>query len=129
MLRVKLRHLDDWNDRRKALAAQYLAGLADSGLALPAVPDWADPVWHVFVVRHPQRDALQLRLGEAGIGTLIHYPIPPHRQPAYADAGFGADALPLASRLADEVLSLPLGPQLSEAQVARVIDAVRAALP
>ena len=56
MLRVKLRHLDDWNDRRKALAAQYLAGLADSGLALPAVPDWADPVWHVFVVRHPQRE-------------------------------------------------------------------------
>ena len=129
LLRVKLRHLDDWNERRKALAAQYLVGLAECGLTLPAVPDWADPVWHLFVVRHPRRDALQLRLGEAGIGTLIHYPIPPHRQPAYADAGFGGDALPLASRLADEVLSLPLGPQLAEAQAARVIDAVRAALP
>ena len=129
MLRVKLRHLDHWNERRKALAAQYLAGLADSGLALPAVPTWADPVWHLFVVRHPRRDALQLRLGQAGIGTLIHYPVPPHRQPAYVDARFGAESLPLASRLADEVLSLPLGPQLAEAQVARVIDAVRAALP
>jgi len=129
LLRVKLRHLDDWNDRRKALAVQYLEGLEDSGLTLPLVPDWADPAWHLFVVRYPQRDALRRRLGDAGIGTLIHYPIPPHRQPAYADADLGADALPLASRLADEVLSLPLGPQLSGTQAARVIDAVRAALP
>jgi dTDP-4-amino-4,6-dideoxygalactose transaminase len=128
MLRVKLRHLDAWNVRRKALAAQYLAGLADSGLTLPSVPDWSDPAWHLFVVRHPERDRLQQRLAGGGIGTLVHYPIPPHRQQAYADVGPAAHGLPLASRLSTEVLSLPLSPHLSEDQAARVIDAVKAAL-
>jgi dTDP-4-amino-4,6-dideoxygalactose transaminase len=112
VLRVKLRHLDNWNARRQALAAAYLDGLALTGLTPPHIPDWADPVWHLFVVRHPQRDALAQRLEAAGIGSLIHYPIPPHRQQAYADAGFAAGAFPLAEAMAGEVMSLPIGPQM-----------------
>ena len=119
-LSVKLRHLDAWNLRRAAIAATYLDGLAGTGLTLPHVPDWADPVWHLFVVRHPQRDALQRWLSAAGIVTLIHYPIPPHKQAAYAHANFAADAFPLASRLADEALSLPMGPQLALSESGRV---------
>lgn len=126
-LRVKLRHLDDWNVRRQAIAAIYLSRLADTDLILPDVPSWADPVWHLFVVRHPQRDALQRRLIEAGIDSLIHYPIPPHKQAAYAPTGFATDALPIAARIADEVLSLPMGPQLSHEAVRRVGDALVAA--
>jgi len=113
VLSVKLRYLDEWNGRRKAIAAQYLERLQATGLILPQVPDWADPVWHLFVIRHPQRDALAKHLNQAGIGTLIHYPIPPHKQQAYASAGFDPHAFPLATRMADEVLSLPIGPQLT----------------
>ena len=98
ILRVKLAHLDAWNDRRRAIAALYLDRLRDSGLALPEVPNWAEPVWHLFVVRHPDRDALRQSLHEAGIGTLIHYPIAPHMQRAYAGLGISPDALPIARR-------------------------------
>jgi dTDP-4-amino-4,6-dideoxygalactose transaminase len=126
VLRVKLAHLDDWNARRRAIAAHYLEGLRDAGVALPEVPEWAEPAWHLFVVRSPRRDALQASLGEAGIGTLIHYPLPPHRQHAYADLSLSADAFPIANRLADQLLSLPIGPHQSEATTSAVIDAVRA---
>lgn len=127
VLRVKLAHLDAWNARRADVAAAYLQGLDGCGLVLPHVPEWAVPAWHLFVVRHPQRDALQQRLSEAGVGTLIHYPIPPHRQAAYADAGFAHDAFSIASRIADEVLSLPMGPHLAMDDATRVIEALRAA--
>lgn len=126
VLRTKLLHLDAWNDRRRAIAAAYSEGLLGNGLILPHVPDWADPAWHLYVVRSSDRDRLQKRLAEAGIGTLIHYPIPPHMQNAYAGLGFAPDALPLARLYADEVLSLPMGPQLPLSDAARVIDAVRA---
>lgn len=127
VLRAKLPHLDAWTDRRRAIAATYAEGLRDNGLILPHVPDWAEPSWHLYVVRSPDRDGLQKRLAEAGVGTLIHYPIPPHMQEAYADLGLVADALPLARQLAGEVLSLPIGPHLARADAARVIDAIRAA--
>lgn len=127
VLAVKLRHLDAWNDRRRATAALYLERLAGRNLMLPAVPDWADPDWHLFVVRSPDRDRLQARLTEAGVQTLIHYPIPPHRQQAYADAGFGPGSLPIAEQLAAEVLSLPIGPHLTRSDAERVVDAVREA--
>lgn len=126
LLRVKLRRLDEWNGRRGAMAARYLEQLAGSGLVLPWVPAWADPVWHLFVVRHPCRDALQRRLERAGIGTLVHYPIPPHRQPAYAELGLDEGALPIAEAIHREVLSLPLGPHLTEEQQAAVVAALRA---
>jgi dTDP-4-amino-4,6-dideoxygalactose transaminase len=112
VLRVKLKHLDEWTDRRRMIAGAYSEGLKDSGLILPHVPDLADPVWHLYVVRSPERDALQKRLGEAGIGTLIHYPIPPHMQDAYKSLGMADADFPLACQLADEVLSLPIGPQM-----------------
>ena len=87
-LRVKLRRLDEWNQRRAKQAASYLEGLrAVPNLILPETPEWAEPVWHLFVVRHPRRDRLQQHLRAAGIETLIHYPIPPHLQAAYADHG------------------------------------------
>jgi dTDP-4-amino-4,6-dideoxygalactose transaminase len=121
VLRVKLKHLDDWNARRADLARQYLAGLADSGLVLPHVSEWVEPAWHLFVVRSQQRDALQQHLTESGIGSLIHYPIPPHKQQAYAAASWPSGAFPLASIIADEVLSLPLGPHQSANQTAQVI--------
>ena len=124
VLRVKLAHLDDWNARRTALAQVYLDGLRDTGLVLPHVPDWAQPAWHLFVVRHRQRDDLQRALSEAGIGSLIHYPIPPHKQQAYAEAGYPADAFPLANRLAEEVLSLPMGPQMGVGEVDTVVAAL-----
>ena len=99
VLRVKLRVLDEWTERRRAVASAYTVGLAESGLILPHVPDWAEPAWHLYVVRTPDRDRLQGRLSEAGIGTLIHYPIPPHMQKAYADMEIMPEALPLARRL------------------------------
>ena len=108
--------------RRRAVAAAYAGGLADAGLILPHVPDWAEPVWHLYVVRSPARDALQARLSEAGVGTLIHYPIPPHCQAAYAEMGLAPEALPLARRLAGEVLSLPIGPHLEKRATDMVIQ-------
>ena len=128
LLRVKLGALDGGNEERRGLAAHYLRGLADvPGLTLPFVPDWAEPVWHLFVVRHPRRDALQKTLAEAGIGTLIHYPIPPHLQPAYAELGLGVGAFPVAEAIHREVLSLPLWPGLGEERVETVIESVRRA--
>lgn len=128
VLRVKLKHLDEWNARRQVIARRYLDGLTGSGLVLPHVPEWADPVWHLFVVRHPQRDVLAKRLNEAGVGTLIHYPIPPHRQAAYAEAGFAPDAFPLAAKIAEEVLSLPMGPQISTTHAAAASEEIRKSL-
>ena len=124
VLRVKLGFLDEWTIRRRAVAAAYAEGLAGTGLILPHVPDWADPVWHLYVVRSTDRDGLQQRLGTAGIGTLIHYPIPPHMQAAYADLGLAPDTLPLARDLAGEVLSLPMGPHLGSESVDQVIAGI-----
>lgn len=122
VLSVKLKHLDDWTDRRRTIAGLYTERLQDSGLILPQVPDWADPVWHLYVVRSKNRDALQQRLGAAGIGTLIHYPIPPHMQDAYANLRMPPDVFPLARQMADEVLSLPIGPHLTAQQAAGVCN-------
>lgn len=125
-LGVKLKHLDAWNGRRVRIAARYDEELRGSAVQLPQVPEWADPVWHLYVVQTPQREALQRHLADAGIGSQIHYPIPPHLQKAYADGGFSEGQFPIAERMAREVLSLPMGPQLSEAQQTEVIRAVRA---
>lgn len=112
-LRVKLRKLDEWNERRKVIADMYLKGLAAlSDLTLPYVPDWAEPVWHLFVVRASKRDRLQKYLENQGIQTLIHYPVPPHKQDAYKE--MSNLALPVADELHREVISLPIGPVLSE---------------
>ena len=125
-LRVKLRHLDEWNDRRRAIAAIYDRELADTGLVLPARPIDTEPVWHLYVVQSRDRDALQRDLADLGVQTLIHYPVPPHLQPAYADLGLARGQFPVAEHLHDHVLSLPIGPHLRSEQVDRVVEAVRA---
>lgn len=128
VLRVKLRHLDEWNERRRSIAANYRRALgAIESLRLPAVsqgPGDVEPVWHLFVVQSPRRDALAAGLTSRGVQTVIHYPIPPHRQRAYADSPVGALELPQADRLAADVLSLPMGPHLSPDQVNAVTYAV-----
>jgi dTDP-4-amino-4,6-dideoxygalactose transaminase len=137
-LRVKLRHLDEWNARRSRMADIYLSQLStlNSQLVLPFVPSWAEPVWHLFVIRHPQRDLLQKKLTEAGIGTLIHYPVPPHRSGAYSalrpppsgpggPVVSGQRSLPTAERLANTVLSLPMGPHLKTESAEEVISCLR----
>jgi dTDP-4-amino-4,6-dideoxygalactose transaminase len=122
-LRVKLAKLDEWNERRRVIAKRYLAELKDqSNLILPFAPEWADPVWHLFVVRHAKREALQKNLTDAGIGTLIHYPVPPHLSGAYADGPWPRGTFPLAEKLADTVLSLPMGPHLPAGQAGLVIE-------
>lgn len=123
VLAVKLRHLDEWNARRERQASLYSEALGGLGLQLPAVTPGVDSAWHLYVVRHPRRDLIQAELAERGIATLIHYPIPPHRQEAYSDVAF--EALPVAEQMADQVLSLPLGPHLRPEQQDRVIEAVR----
>lgn len=126
-LRVKLKVLDEWNARRSRIAARYTAALKDTVLILPVVPTWADPIWHLYVVQYPHRDLLQRTLGEAGIGTLIHYSIPPHLQQAYAKAGFAPGQFPIAERMAKQLLSLPLGPHLQDSDVDTVITTLQTA--
>jgi dTDP-4-amino-4,6-dideoxygalactose transaminase len=127
VLRVKLNYLDEWNARRAEIAARYRAALSDAELVLPAVPEWANPVWHLYVIRTSQREALQHHLTEAGIGSLIHYPIPPHLQQAYVSHGFKTGDFPIAEAMANEVLSLPMGPQLDHAGIDAVIAALLSA--
>ena len=125
VLRVKLEVLDEWTERRRTVATAYTVGMAQSDVILPHVPDWAEPAWHLYVVRTSDREALQDRMTEAGIGTLIHYPIPPHMQKAYTDMEIMPEALPMARDLASEVLSLPMGPQLSLDQVQNIVNALK----
>ncbi len=125
VLAAKLPHLDAWVDRRRQVAAFYNHALADTGFGLPVPPQWADPSWHLYVITTGRRERLREALGAAGIETLIHYPLPPHRQQAYADLAIPAESLPIANRLADEVLSLPIGPHLTAEQMERVADSLR----
>lgn len=127
-LRIKLTKLDEWNGRRKAVADEYQSALAGIKVVRPYVPEWADPVWHLFVLRNQQRDLLQKKLSDKGISTMIHYPIPPHLQGAYAELGVGSLALPISERIHREVLSLPIGPHLNKLQLQSVISAVKDAL-
>ena len=121
ILRVKLRQMDTWNARRAIIARTYTTALAGCGLTLPSVPDGINPVWHLYVVRHPDRDALQRDLQARGVQTLIHYPIPPHLQQAYEELGWSEGSFPLAESIANSVLSLPIGPHLSAEQQEKVI--------
>jgi dTDP-4-amino-4,6-dideoxygalactose transaminase len=125
VLRVKLQWLDEWNARRKKIAGIYDNLLKDSGLVLPYVLESAESAWHLYVVRHPQRDALQKAMSDADVGSLIHYPIPPHLQQAYSHLGLESKRFPIAENMAEQVLSLPMGPHLSTAQAEEVASKVR----
>ncbi len=124
VLRVKLPYVDQWNARRARIAARYMTELDNAGLVLPQVPDWAEPAWHVFVVRSYDRDALQRHLTTAEIGTVIHYPTPPHRQEAYRDLNLPEGSFPLSEAIHREAISLPIGPHMTDAQVDATIAAV-----
>lgn len=126
LLHAKLPHLDAWNARRAQIAARYLEALGDAeALQLPEPGAGLHPSWHLFVVRHADRDSLRRRLHEAGVDSAIHYPVAPADTPAYTAAGFSSVHTPQASALSRTVLSLPLHPHLSEQDVAHVISAVR----
>ena len=124
ILRVKLRHLDGWNSRRRELALLYFDLLAQADVTLPPRPADVEQVFHQFVIRHPKRDQLKERLKRSGIGTLIHYPVPVHLQPAYADLGHKEGSLPNSEKAAGEVLSLPLYPELRVDDVRRVAETI-----
>jgi dTDP-4-amino-4,6-dideoxygalactose transaminase len=124
VLRVKIQMLDEWNQRRGALALRYQTAFAGTGLTLPVVKSGARHAWHLYTIRHPERDRIQGALEKRGIGTLIHYPIPPHRQKAYAHHKVAAQACPISEKIHRETLSLPFGPHLKREQQDRVIEAV-----
>jgi dTDP-4-amino-4,6-dideoxygalactose transaminase len=121
ILRVKLKYLDEWNNRRRVIANQYQKGLAKSGLILPTVPDWANPVWHLYVVRHANREGFQKQLESQGVSTLIHYPIPPHLQGGFKNMGFKKGDFPIAERIHDEIISLPISPSLTAQEAEQVV--------
>jgi dTDP-4-amino-4,6-dideoxygalactose transaminase len=124
-LRVKLAKLDKWNERRKEAADIYLNELMpNTQLVLPHVPEWADPVWHLFVIMCKNRNALQQQLSDTGIGTMIHYPIPPHLQTAYSELGLIEGTFPVAEAIHADVLSLPMGPHLSYSDQLQIVTAI-----
>jgi dTDP-4-amino-4,6-dideoxygalactose transaminase len=129
VLRAKLAKLAVWNARRRSAAARYDALLAPvDGVVRPQTLPGNEHVWHLYVIRVPNRDEVLRKLGEAGIGAGIHYPVPVHMQPAFGDLGYGPGDFPVAEQAAGEILSLPLYPQITEEQQVRVVEAVRRAL-
>jgi dTDP-4-amino-4,6-dideoxygalactose transaminase len=126
ILRIKLRKLEEWNERRHKVAGTYLSRLAGSdGFGLPSVPSWSDPVWHLFVIQHKRRKAIMEVLKKRGVQTLIHYPIPPHLQKAYRELGYRKGDFPVTERLCSRILSLPMGPHLSSKDVDFVCGALQ----
>jgi dTDP-4-amino-4,6-dideoxygalactose transaminase len=125
LLRVGLRHLSAWTERRRALAALYARELGGAGVAVLGEQPYARAVFHLFVVRHERRDSLATALRERGVGTLVHYPIPLHLQPAFASLGGNPGDLPVAEKATGEILSLPLYPELRDEQVLAVVETVR----
>jgi dTDP-4-amino-4,6-dideoxygalactose transaminase len=125
-LRVKLRHLEEWNLRRRTIAEHYIDKLSQiPNLGLPYVPPDVVPVWHLFVISHPERDRLQKHLKEQGIGTLIHYPVPPHLSGAYQELGYQTGDFPITEKMAHSFLSLPIGPHMSIDDADFVIEELR----
>ena len=125
ILRVKLRHLEEFNEERKMIAQIYLKGLQDANIILPYVPEWAEPVWHQFVIRNKKRDELQEFLKSKGIGTLIHYPIPIHLQEAYKQLGYKKGDFPIAEKIANEVLSLPISVGLQKEDIEIICKVIK----
>jgi len=126
VLRVKLKQLDAWNARRKAIAELYSQEIKSPSIAVPHVPEYAEPVWHLFVVKSAAREAVQSALAAQGVSTLIHYPIPPHKQKAYAATCGPHMRCRVAEALSDSVLSLPMGPHLSMEQARMVVERLNA---
>jgi dTDP-4-amino-4,6-dideoxygalactose transaminase len=124
VLKVKLNYLREWNGRRAQIANRYTEAFSGTRLVLPIVPAWADPVWHLYCVRHSRRDELRQALADRGVETLVHYPIPPHLQAAYASLGYSLGTFPIAESMANSLISLPIGPTMTEEQIQHVISSV-----
>jgi dTDP-4-amino-4,6-dideoxygalactose transaminase len=129
ILSAKLDRLEAWTERRRELAARYTEGLASTSLATPVEADGRRHVYHLYVIRSADRDLLQEQLAGDGIGTLVHYPRPVHLQPAYAGLARGDGALAVSERLAGEILSLPLYPELRDDEVDAVIASLQRLAP
>jgi len=125
ILRVKLRHLEEFNQERKMIVRLYLNNLQDTEEILPYVPEWTEPVWHQFVVRSKKRDKLQQYLKSKGISTLIHYPLPIHLQEAYKHLGYKKGDFPIAEKMANEVLSLPMWVGLHEENIKVICELIK----
>lgn len=128
ILRVKLRRLDHWNRARRQHAQKYAEALRRSGIVLPAVHPDAESVWHLFVVRVPGRDRVQVKLQEHGIGAGVHYPVPLHRQPAYEYLNIPEGALPMTEKVASEIISLPMYPELTTEQIEFICQSIKSAV-
>ncbi len=128
ILRVKLRHLEGWNARRRELAARYDEGLAGLPIELPLTTPGNEHVFHVYAIQTDRRDALQTHLADRGIPTIIYYPVPLHRQKCYADYGWRQGNFPVTERLSERILPLPMYPELTNEQVDRVVAEIRAFL-
>jgi dTDP-4-amino-4,6-dideoxygalactose transaminase len=125
VLRVKLRYLREWTDKRRRIARYYIEALAGSNVKFQEVDGRAEPAWHLFVIRVGNRDELRVRLKEQGVDTGVHYPVPLHLQPAYERLRVAKGALPVTERLAKEIISLPLYPELTEEQVDHIAGVVK----
>jgi dTDP-4-amino-4,6-dideoxygalactose transaminase len=126
VLRVKLRHLDRWNALRRDHAAVYEAALSRTDVRTPRAAEWSEHVWHLYVIRSSERDALRSALAESGVETGLHYRLPLHLQPALADLGYSGGDFPIAESWAGELLSLPMFPELEPSEIDRVSDAISA---
>ena len=126
ILQIKLKHIAAWTARRRAIAARYRAGITHKEVQLPVVPAYGESVWHQFTLLHPRRDDLRAHLEKQGIGTEIIYPGPMHRQPCYASLGYAAGSLPVAEQASATCVSLPIFPELTDAQVDHVIKSINA---
>ncbi|MCU7842315.1 MAG: DegT/DnrJ/EryC1/StrS family aminotransferase [Candidatus Thiodiazotropha sp. (ex Monitilora ramsayi)] len=125
ILSVKLCRLEVWNNRRKNIASRYIGGMSEcENITLPCVLEDRVHVWHLFVVRHPDREYFRKKLQEYGIQTLIHYPIPPHLSGAYKQLGYLEHEFPVASAVASDIVSLPMGPHMTDEQIEKVIEVV-----
>jgi dTDP-4-amino-4,6-dideoxygalactose transaminase len=124
VLNVKLPHLAQWNENRRARAADYNRLLKSAGMALPVEASGCKHVYHLYVIRHPDRDGLQKHLSERGVGTGVHYPLPLHLQPAYSGLGCKEGDFPETERAAKEILSLPMYPELTVEMVQEIATAV-----
>lgn len=125
LLRVKLRHLERWNAKRREIAAKYLSVIGDDEIVAPYVPDFVTPCWHQFVLRTRKRNDLMAFLKKREIGSIVHYPVPPHLQPAYGFMQLRTGSFPLSESLANEVLSIPVNPFMNETEVDYVIQSIQ----
>lgn len=124
LLRIKLRYLDEWNENRKAIAEKYIEGIKNKNIILPQIAEYTETNWYVFVIRTHRRNELQTYLQNHGIGTVIHYPIAMHLQKCYEDLGYKKGDFPIAEKIADEVLSLPMWYGMKEEEINYIIEKI-----